>query len=217
MAAVARPRNPELIHSRCEVDSETGCWNWTGSVNKANRRAVYNSKYAYRISYEIFVGPIPDGLQINHHCDNGICVNPEHIYAGTHQDNINDMYRRGRGFIPDPPRGENHHLGHADAVVQAARQRCAEGLMTKAEIAAEFGVTVSAVKQWAAGKTRGLEPIQMRDERFAPRPPCGTRAGYCAHLKRKEPRCEPCLQANRQYMSAYKTKRHTAYRIGAVA
>jgi hypothetical protein len=86
----------DFILSRIDVDPETGCWNWTGCLGAGTRRAMYNRTYAYRISYEVFVGPIPGGLQINHHCDNPACVNPEHIYAGTRSQNSIDMYSRGR-------------------------------------------------------------------------------------------------------------------------
>lgn len=193
----------EFIYRRVATDLETGCWNWIGSVNKISGRPVFNGQYAYRISYRVFVGPIPEGLQINHHCDNPRCVNPEHIYAGTQEQNIADAVVRGRNYVPEAPHGEAQHNAYPDAMVDAVRVKYAAGGVTQVQLANEFGVSLSAVENWVRGYQRGRERI-VREPAS-----CGTRAAYCAHLKRKEPRCGPCLQANRQYMTAWKTARST--------
>lgn len=81
-----------------EVNHETGCWNWTGhqysngyGVIKAFGRDIS----AHRFSYELHKGPIPDGMQILHSCDNKRCVNPDHLRAGTHLENIREAWERG--------------------------------------------------------------------------------------------------------------------------
>lgn len=195
----------DFIRSQVKV-ADTGCWEWQGSTAAAGR-AYHKGQYAYRLSYEIFVGPIPDGLQINHHCDNPLCVNPEHIYAGTQKQNTADALARGRLVLPPVRRGGQHPHGHPDDLFAAVRAECAAGLLTKREIADRFGLPWATVNNWARGSRFGHDPIPMRDERLAERPPCGTRKGYCAHKKRGEPRCDPCWEANRQYMREYKAKR----------
>jgi hypothetical protein len=55
---------------------------------------------AHRFSYAAFVGPIPDGLHCLHHCDIKHCINPQHLYPGTDQDNMDAMYVRGRDYHP---------------------------------------------------------------------------------------------------------------------
>jgi len=55
---------------------------------------------AARWGYEHFVGPIPKGIHVLHKCDVGLCVNPAHLFLGTHQDNMADMKKKGRGAGP---------------------------------------------------------------------------------------------------------------------
>lgn len=70
--------------------SPGGCWTWAASVKPAgygqfrHRRATC---YAHRVSYEHFVGPIPDGLEIDHLCRNRLCVNPLHLEPVTRREN----------------------------------------------------------------------------------------------------------------------------------
>lgn len=86
---------------KIEKDPVSGCWNWTASRHRdgygwfgpgGRGRAVL----AHRWAYENFVGPIPSGLYILHHCDNPPCVNPDHLFVGTQADNVADCIRKGR-------------------------------------------------------------------------------------------------------------------------
>jgi len=51
---------------------------------------------AHRWAYETFVGPIPDGLGVCHHCDTPSCVRPDHLFVGTQKDNVRDCISKGR-------------------------------------------------------------------------------------------------------------------------
>lgn len=85
-------------------DNPNGCWSWRGTTALRGYARVYtrladNKRVyvlAHHVSYMLHVGNIPLGLQINHHCDNPICTNPSHLYAGTQYENVQDRVRRGR-------------------------------------------------------------------------------------------------------------------------
>ena len=85
-----------------KVERSAGCWNWTASTNVGGygqlRVGGQNGqpRVSNRIAYELMVGTIPDGLLVLHKCDNPRCVNPNHLFLGTHQDNSDDKIAKGR-------------------------------------------------------------------------------------------------------------------------
>ena len=94
-----RPVIDRFMEKIKSVDS--GCIEWQGYKNKqgygymTSRRG--SSPYSsHRLSYELFVGEIPDGMWVLHKCDNPPCVNPKHLFIGTRQDNIDDMVSKNR-------------------------------------------------------------------------------------------------------------------------
>lgn len=72
-----------------------GCWVWSGRTNRQHYGTL-GERLAHRISYEFYVGPIPEGLCVLHRCDNPPCVNPKHLFLGTRADNAEDRDRKGR-------------------------------------------------------------------------------------------------------------------------
>lgn len=80
------------------VDEETGCWVWTAAKAPSGHPGFCLGRpegkrwvQAHRVSYEHFVGPIPEGLELDHLCVNPPCVNPAHLEPVTHAENM----RRG--------------------------------------------------------------------------------------------------------------------------
>ena len=131
-----------------------GCWLWIGAVSsrgyggfKVGRR----DERAHRVSYQMHFGPIPDGLFVLHRCDTPLCVNPDHLFVGTHADNMRDMTQKGRAargqangahLYPERmPRGEHHRNSKLtlDAVV-AIRSAHAAGLSPRS-LALRHGVS----------------------------------------------------------------------------
>ncbi len=89
----------EKILSSIALDEETKCWNWSKQLRKGSRpRCWFNGKFAVaaRVSYEVFLGNFDENLLICHKCDNGLCVNPEHLFVGSYIDNKMDCVKKNR-------------------------------------------------------------------------------------------------------------------------
>ena len=106
-----------LVESN-STELESGCWQWTGALDKRGygtkrigSRDDNKNWFAHRLSYQEFVKPLTEGLQVNHTCDNPACVNPEHLYEGTQQQNMQDKKDRGRTLGRPVPnmQGVKHH------------------------------------------------------------------------------------------------------------
>jgi hypothetical protein len=79
------------------VLKENGCIEYRGYCDKKGYcRFGHKRKLAHRVSYELSIGIIPDGLHVCHRCDNRCCINPNHLFLGTNEDNVRDCISKGR-------------------------------------------------------------------------------------------------------------------------
>lgn len=120
------------------------CWMWMagkytqgyGSFGLNHPRRRYS---AHRLSWEIFKGPIPEGMCVLHRCDVRACVNPDHLFLGTRADNMADMYAKGRGTRHG---SENPMALLTEPAVLQIRAACAAGRRgTQKEQAGIHGVS----------------------------------------------------------------------------
>lgn len=136
--------NTVRLLEKTDFPDENGCWNWLGSTVHRQRglpgtagsfRFGNNSQAAYRASYELLVGPIPPKAYVMHKCDNPMCVNPAHLFLGTHLDNMLDKTLKGRA---------SRKLTKEQVLAIRADKR------PQRQIAADFNVTqglVSAIRK----------------------------------------------------------------------
>jgi len=88
--------------------TDDGCWMWMGGKDSSGYGTFYDGERtigAHRYSYELHIGPIPDGMLCCHHCDRPACCNPAHFFLGTKKDNADDRDKKGRNINL---RGEKH-------------------------------------------------------------------------------------------------------------
>jgi hypothetical protein len=128
------------------VDKSGDCWVWTAATTNGGygviRDTGRNGKIirAHRLSWELHNGPIPAGIEVCHRCDNPPCVNPAHLFLGTHQDNVTDTVNKGRAS-GGGPRGSLHHQAKlTEAQVLDIRAVYAAGAASQRQLARKYNV-----------------------------------------------------------------------------
>lgn len=133
--------------------TKDGCWNWTSATRTGYGYFGVRGRMrmAHRVSYQLYVGTIPFGMFVCHHCDNRLCVRPDHLFIGTQKDNIQDMIRKGRQASTDRTRHKGETNGRAKLTEQLVRViRTKRGRISSKTVAAQFNVSPSlVVKIWS--------------------------------------------------------------------
>lgn len=114
------------------------CWEWQACKNQLGYGLFYSGKQydnrmvcAHRMAYTLEHGEIPEGMCVLHDCDNPGCQNPDHLFLGTHDDNMRDREKKGR-----TPTGLRRRMTHDD--VREIRKLRVDGVKIR-ELAKEFG------------------------------------------------------------------------------
>ena len=144
-----------------------GCWVWTagkgrrgyGSAGSSPWGRRFKTSPAHRLSYICYKGEIPKGLFVCHTCDNPPCINPEHLFLGTHRDNMKDMYKKQRD---NHPGGESSHkakLTKEEAIYILKNMET----ISAWELSTKFNVSRQTIQNIWHGITKYIEP-ELREE-----------------------------------------------------
>lgn len=131
-------------------EPNTGCWLWAKRATiRGYGHIWYRSTHllAHRVAYEAYRGPIPDGMFVCHKCDTPSCVNPDHLFLGTHADNMADRDRKGR-----TPIGEARPNARLTADLVREIRSARESGETLHSLGRRFGVSHTTVHRIAMGR-----------------------------------------------------------------
>lgn len=163
-------RTIEDLLSQYTVDAN-GCWLWNrGRTSSRYGSTTYEGArwLAHRLSYMYHVGRIPDGLHVLHRCDNPPCINPDHLFLGTHTDNMRDSNAKERNGSRTRPeklsRGDAHYSRtRPEKLARGAThgsQTCPEKLM-RGEKASWSKLTEDKVRQMRQLHTGGVTSAEI--------------------------------------------------------
>lgn len=139
------------------VRKTASCWLWQGALNSSGYGSIRvgsrGSVNAARVSWELTRGPIPQGLYVCHTCDVRSCVRPEHLFLGTHAQNMADMGRKGRAHRhPDP-------LAAISDVVRCQVVECHKAGMSQRRLAATYRVSRHTIAKIITEHQRISRPL----------------------------------------------------------
>ena len=131
-----------------KVEKSEGCWLWRASFRRDGYGQFWiggRNRAAHRASWFLKYGVWPKACVL-HHCDVKSCVNPEHLFLGTHKDNTRDMDLKGRRNTSMAPRGSRHSQAKlTEQMVRAIRAEYATGETTHHKLAQKYGMGKSMI------------------------------------------------------------------------
>jgi hypothetical protein len=135
----------EYFFSKVKITKTNSCIFWPARKLESGYGMISakgKKRLSHRLSYEIHFGKIPKGMVICHRCDQPSCVNPRHLFIGTHKDNVYDCINKKRNVTPPIHTGKNnHHTKLTETKVIEIRKSYASGKINSYELAKKYNVT----------------------------------------------------------------------------
>jgi DNA-binding XRE family transcriptional regulator len=150
------------------IISKENCWITDFSCSPSGYPLMginRKNKLVSRVMYELHFGEIPPGMLVCHRCDNPKCVNPDHLFLGTYQDNIDDMMSKGRKASQQGSRNSQAKLNE-EKVLEIKRD-LAETNLTQEKIAKKYGVSDTIICQIKNGKIwNHVQPTHITNNNY---------------------------------------------------
>lgn len=145
----------ERFNANYDVDTVTGCWNWTGYRMPTGYGSFWLDRpiAASRAAWILLRGPVADDVEVCHHCDNPPCVNPDHLFIGTHRDNMLDCFGKGYRRVP---KGEDYSSTKLTAEQVREIRRSP---LRHSELAHKFHVEAGTIRRTRLGENWAHLPM----------------------------------------------------------
>jgi hypothetical protein len=135
---------------RIAFEPNTGCWIWIGEINPQgygilHPKCSHGFKRAHRFSYYIHNGSFDLSKMVCHHCDNPMCVNPDHLYLGDAKQNAKDRESRKRTNYRNGSRHHNSKLN--ESIVVSIRNEFSKRKCTLVHLSKKYGVSESTIER----------------------------------------------------------------------
>lgn len=138
-------------------DDHALCWEWIAWKNKKGYGAIgfrdLGNIPAHRFSYLLHKGDFDQTKIVCHTCDNTSCVNPSHLFVGTHSDNMKDKIKKGRAKNPPPHLGINHHKSKVNPKTVKEIRALFEKGVSQTELASIYSLHTSSMHNICRKKT----------------------------------------------------------------
>jgi len=144
----------ERFWSKVDKKADEECWEWLAYKNTKGygRVGIKNKLYkAHRVAWVATNGEIPahesyHGICVCHKCDNPSCVNPAHLFLGTHEENVKDMVKKERGVMPDKNGEKNGRSKLTEKQVIEIREKYTSDKYTFVALSKEYDVTITTIR-----------------------------------------------------------------------
>lgn len=137
----------DCVEIKEDLDS---CWEWKSKAgtNEYGNTTYRNSYWSsHRLAWFLYYGEIPQGMYVCHKCDNPPCCNPNHLFLGTHQDNVNDREKKRRNKLPRCS-GEKHGQHKLTNIqVNEIRTMYATGRHSYRSLSGKYGVSFGEIRK----------------------------------------------------------------------
>jgi len=149
----------------------TPCWLWKGGTIGPYGRFYWKreTERAHRLAFRLWVGPLTPGLHVCHRCDTPLCVNPDHLFGGTNEDNHRDKIRKGRQAKGEAASGGRKGTGTVTSDLARAVRLAADVGVRQADIARATGIHRSTVSLIVRGKVWRYAGGPIGKRQHAPR------------------------------------------------
>ena len=153
-----KPPIRERLLDKVEIITESGCWVWMGGTDTfgyGNPSIDLKKRSAHRLSYAEFNGKIPDGMCVLHRCDVPACINPNHLFLGTHQDNMKDMALKGRARGGGSYEDRNGESNPNSKLTASEALEIKHSRLTQKQLSEKYGVAAGTISGIKTGKRWG--------------------------------------------------------------